>query len=259
MDWKPVGRALRANPLTARLLTEYRLKQLTTSPAFADLRECIRLSAPNSTAVDVGASVGNYALAMARAVGDAGRVLAIEANPTVFKELQHSTSGAKNVTALNVAASSHSGTADLFIPLDEHGHRQEPIATLERRTHLRGNTVSVNAVTLDELLVDADAVSIVKIDVEGHEGEVLAGAVETIRRHRPAFVMEIETQHLVDRTVGDVVGVLTGQGYSCFGLHGDERIPWEQFDVDRWQADWLCADPAARQAVDYVNNFLFTP
>jgi FkbM family methyltransferase len=255
---KDIGRILRAFPPTARLLTEFRVKELLGAPGFADLGHCIRLAKPGSTAVDVGASVGNYALALRKAVGSKGRVLALEANPAVYKELVSST-WLSGVDARNLAASSTSGTAELVIPVDESGRAEEPIATLEPRAG-RSVRVLISCARLDDLLRDEERVSVIKIDVEGHELDVLTGAQAVLERHRPALVVEIEKQHQRGhREPGDTVRLMTGLGYTCHAIHEDELIPWGEFDIERWQTRWLKQSEEYRRShfSEYVNNFLF--
>ena len=234
------------------------MRELLAAPESADLAQCVRHAKPGSTAVDVGASVGNYSLALRKAVGANGRVLAIEANPAVYKELVCST-WHSGIETRNIAVSSSPGMAELLIPVDREGQAQEPAATLEARTRV-GRRIQVERVKLDDLLQAAKRVTLIKIDVEGHEFDVILGAAATIERHRPAFVVEIEQQHQSGtRQVGDVVDLLTSRGYTCLGIHGDELIPWEQFELRRWQTDWLAEARAHQRShlQDYVNNFLF--
>lgn len=257
MNGKSVGRLIRSNPVTARALTEYRVRQLRLLPQFEDLRLCMSAAVSGTTAIDVGASVGNYSLGLSKAVGRRGRVLALEANPAVYRELVRST-WRTGVESLNLAASSRSGTAELFVPVDEDGTQHEPIASLEARPAQSGKTVQVPCSPLDALVDGLTPVSVVKIDVEGHEADVIEGANTIIEEYRPVFLIEIEERHLVGKTVADVVGLLTSRGYSAWGIHGRQLIPWEDYDVDQWQTSYLSA-PAGRDPADYVNNFLFRP
>ena len=258
MQKKVVGRLLRSFSVTARLLTEYRVATMLRQGEYADLAHCVRLAQSGTTAVDGGASVGNYALALRKAVGPDGRVLALEANPEVFRELVRSTWLA-GVDARNVAASSQEGTGELRIPVDRLGRVQEPVATLEDRGQ-ECVRVRVPRATLDHLLADAQRVSLIKIDVEGHEGEVIRGARQVLDKHRPALVVEIEAQHVGGPgAMEGVVSLLTNRGYTCNAIHGGTLIPWREFDVERWQSSYLARDKEHRSKhrMDYVNNFLF--
>jgi FkbM family methyltransferase len=207
--------------------------------------------------------VGNYTRALAKAVGRRGRVLAVEPSPVVFEELIRSTWAAR-VAALNLAASSEPGWAQLSVPVDLRGNTQDQLATLEQRDHRLTRVVPVRRVRLDDLIGADRPVSLIKIDVEGHESDVLLGATETLDRHRPSLVIEIEQRHLVGRSVADVVSWLVDRRYACFGLRERALLPWSEFDVDRDQSQWVRArEPfgptVLTDARRYVNNFAFIP
>jgi FkbM family methyltransferase len=258
---KSVGRTLRSHPISARMLTEYRVRQMMRSETSADLARCVEFTTPGSVAVDVGASVGNYALAMSKSVGRHGFVIAIEANPTVFEELVHSTWSSR-VAPLNLAASRQSGWAQMRVPVDEAGAQLEPLGTLEPRYEERACQFEIRCARLDDIVGGARPVSLVKIDVEGHESDVLLGATELIERNRPVLIIEIEQRHLSGRSVADTVEWITARGYTCHGIKGRELIPWSEYRIERDQLQWLPSDgisPPNIGHIGYVNNFLFRP
>ena len=81
----------------------------------------------------------------------------------------------------------------------------------ESRLNLLGETfktLKIRCDTLDNQLQDSIRVSFIKIDVEGHEIEVLRGAEDTIRKHRPIIVIEV-----CEETESEVRRILTEQGY----------------------------------------------
>jgi FkbM family methyltransferase len=258
---KSIGRVLRSHPLSARLLTEYRVRQMVRSERSADLARCMEFATHGSVAVDVGASVGNYALAMGKSVGRHGHVIAIEANPSVFDELIRRTWSSR-VSPLNLAASSQSGWARMSVPLDETGAQMEPLGTLESRYKGSSRQLDVRCVRLDDLVGGPRPVSLVKIDVEGHESDVLLGATELLERDRPTLVIEIEQRHLSGRSVADVVEWLTALGYACHGIRGRDLIPWSEYDIERDQLQWLSGNEPDQPNIGhigYINNFLFRP
>jgi FkbM family methyltransferase len=257
-----IGRFARRYSLTGRILTEWQAHRLSGAHGAPEAAACHQLAVPGSLAVDVGASVGNFTRVIAKAVGRHGHVLALEASPSVYEELRRSTWAAR-VSALNLAASSEPGWAELSVPFDgRHAHDQ--LSTLEARDVGPARRVVVRRARLDDLIGADRSVSLIKIDVEGHESDVLAGAVSTLERWRPALVVEIEQRHLVGRSVTEVVDSITGRGYDCWGLQGRALLPWASFDLRRDQFDWLNpnAHPGAAQITrpdKYVNNFLFAP
>lgn len=259
---RQAGRLARRYSITGRLLTEWQAWRLSGAHGAPEVAACRVLATPGSLAVDVGASVGNFTRVFAKAVGKSGRVLALEASPTVYEELTRSTWAAR-VSAMNLAASSEPGWARLSVPLDgEHAHDQ--LSTLENRDVGPAREVMVRRARLDDLIGAGRPVSIIKIDVEGHESDVLAGAVSTLDRCRPALVVEIEQRHLVGRSVADVAGWVISRDYTCWGLKGRELLPWSEFNVEQDQSKWLKTGPNSSAALiemphKYVNNFLFIP
>jgi len=255
-----LGRLLRGYSPTARCLTEFRLWQGLREDSSSELAYCQLLSEPGSRVLDVGANVGTFSLAMSKAVGRAGQVLALEPNPTVFCELERSL-WRSNVKPICAAASDHVGSALLSMPLDAAGGARDLLGTLESK-YGDGEQVKVELVTVDGLISSTTpATSLIKIDVEGHELEVLSGAEGLIVRDFPAVVMEIEDRHLAQgRQVEDVVHWMLSRGYVCAGLQGKGLLPWSQFDVDRDQRQWLLngvSDEPNLGRAEYVNNFVF--
>jgi len=255
-------RWVRRHRLSARVLGEFRVEQLSRSPKARDLQRCTALTREGSVFVDVGASVGNYSLAACRKLGRSGMVLALEPNPLVFEELLASTWGAR-ITPLNLAASDRSGWATLRVPVSPNGSAEGPLGSLETRAsadqvaHHR-----VRTVRLDDLISGTQAVSVIKVDVEGHELSVLQGATETMSRDRPCLVVEIEDRHLVDVGVHDVVEWTVGQGYEAFAIGTKSLIPWAEFSVHQHQTRWLTRIGATTSIIPgapYINNFLFIP
>lgn len=254
-----LGRRLRSRRLTARLLTEYWGRRLPRIEANADLRACLQYATPGTVAIDVGASVGNFAAAIGRRVGPSGQVLALEPNPDVYAELVRSTWGT-NVVALNLAASKGAGLATLAVPASG-AEQHAPLGTLQPLTG-ETSTYAVRCVPLDHLVELHRPVSLIKIDVEGHERAVVAGARETIDRHGPALVVEIEARHTSPEVVNQTVDEIVDLGYVCTPLSGFGIMRWEDFDVEVNQSRHLTSDgaqilPGHEQS--YVNNFLFTP
>lgn len=260
---KPLGRLLRSNPLTARGLTEIRVHQLQRSETQGDFAFCMQYAKRGSLAVDVGANVGNWAMGLSKAVGRGGKVIALEPNPTVYRELKQSTWGS-NVSAHLLAASDESDDGVLEIPLDRRGAEQGQLASLEpRASAVSTKRIPVRRARLDDLLRGSVLpVSLIKVDVEGHELAVLDGAQKVMARHRPVLVIEIEERHLLHHSVEDVVGWIKEHGYECHAIRGRSLVPWRDFDIVRDQRQYfarLRPGEAKRQPIEYVNNFLFRP
>jgi FkbM family methyltransferase len=135
-----------------------------------------RVVSPGMIAVDVGANVGLHTLGLARRVGEAGRVHALEPDPANFRLLAHAVKKAHlaNARLHQVAASDAPGTLTLYVSDANRGdHRTAPAAEARR-------SFSVSAVPLDDLLASEPRVDFMKIDVQGAEVAVFRGFKKTL-------------------------------------------------------------------------------
>jgi len=148
------------------------------------------------TIVDVGANIGLYTVACARAAGDRGRVIALEPGPRTFQKLAQTCAllDLTNVTLLQVAAGRASGTA-LFVTdrsgRDVHQH------LADARPHDPEDDLRVDSRRLDDVCGPAaDGVTLMKIDVEGHELEVLEGAERILTNGSVHVIVEFSAAAL---------------------------------------------------------------
>ena len=138
---------------------------------------------PGSVALDVGAYMGTHAALMGRLVGPAGRVYAFEPQRKVFRELH------RNVQLNDLG--------DVVVPLRYALGAENAIVDLDaprKGIYEGGVAVGAGGDRVEMRTLDSfgfDNVSLVKIDVEGFEDAVLAGAAETIRASKPVILIEI--------------------------------------------------------------------
>ncbi len=207
------------------------------------IRERVR---GGDTAIDVGASYGLYTYMLAQVCR---QVVAFEPIPSCAAVIR--AYGAANVRVHEVALSSAAGTGTLVVPL-EHGTPNRERATLHRPPTPGDRPLQVTTRTLDEF--GYRGVAFVKIDVEGHELEVLRGGEATLRRERPTLLIEIEQRHL-SVPMDTVFHFLAQLGYRGLYMQDDRLEPLEEFRYESHQAPYL-KNVLTRQ---YVNNFVFFP
>lgn len=134
---------------------------------------------PGDTFVDVGANLGWYTILAADAVGPTGRVVAIEASPANFLWLEENVSGnqLENVRLVNEAVWSSHSLLHLFQGPPQHSGISTVMPSFAGRHQGYENAGQVRARPLPELLTPHEIASlrVLKIDVEGAEGEVLLG------------------------------------------------------------------------------------
>ncbi|MFD5898894.1 MULTISPECIES: FkbM family methyltransferase [unclassified Streptomyces] len=157
----------------------------------ASLRHWSRLAATSRTILDIGAHVGYYAMIASLAAPKA-TVHAFEPVPPIHARLavNHRANGLKNLVLHQNGVSDHVGSADINIrfPLSNllsTGSSLEEFA----KPVASAFTTRVHLLTVDETLGETP-VDLIKIDVEGHEPSVLAGARRVIERDRPVIILE---------------------------------------------------------------------
>lgn len=164
--------------------------------------------------MDVGTNWGGHALHLSRLVGPSGRVLAIEPSPGVAMEARwhFDANAGNNIQLIEVALADMEGKAFFEeTQLSTTGHLSSSVVAA---------TVGfeVSLTTLDRVVSihGLKQVNLVKIDVEGAESRVLAGATETIKQHRPNLIVELHTPEQ-DLAVG---AALREFGYTLRRLNG---------------------------------------
>ena len=233
--------------LTIHLLawSSYRLAK----PELRVLRQFVD---PQRDSIDVGANLGVHSYFLARW---SRHVYTYEPNPELAAFLEQSRAG--NVTLSPLALSDRAGSATLAVPLIGN-EAVDPYASLEERVALlsaAGAKVRRHEVETQPLdALDHTNIGFITIDVEGHEEAVIEGATETLRRERPALLIEIVQQH-TNSDVRDVLRRITSLGYRGSFLEGGTLRPLEEFSVEEHHARPFVDSRAG----PYVENFFFTP
>ena len=71
--------------------------------------------------------------------------------------------------------------------------------------------------------ISINNIGFIKIDVEGHELEVINGAKETIKNNMPVLLVEIEKRHS-KRSVEETINKINKLGYNCFFVKNNNLI-----------------------------------
>lgn len=156
--------------------------------------------------VDAGASYGFLSVPFSFMFEN---VYSFEPNPEVFRCLEENVSEYKNVSVYPKALSSYGAIKDLVVTSNVSGAGG-------LRENFNGSDAvihQVETITLDSLnLVDVD---FIKIDVEGHELELIEGAAQTIQKYKPVIYCEVHSH----RSMNDyyrrrkIIGFFEDLGY----------------------------------------------
>lgn len=234
------------------------LLRLRREPSLLVFDELVR---PGDVVLDVGAHRGVYSDRLSRLVGETGRVHAFEPNPDGLAVLHSVARHRPNVIIHALALSDRPGTASLLRPVVA-GDRVDAMSSLGNPMVAAGShdSVRVRVSRLDDELQSEPArIVLVKIDVEGHEHEVLEGGRELIDKSRPYLIMEIEQRHR-QRPLAETFEWLSARGYQGYFLTPGGRRPLAVFEVQRDQLAYLDRGfQQGRPDPAYVSDFLFLP
>lgn len=213
-----------------------------------------RVLPEGAVTVDVGANCGLYTRLLSRL---SRKVYAFEPCHRMADLLRRTS--ASNVSVCEVALSDRIGDADLFIPRSD-GQLAYSLASLEpRQESANGEVVSTTVPTTRLDAVVREEVAFVKIDVEGHELNVLNGAVELLERSQPVFLVEAEERHRAHafRMLFDFFEQRSYRGYF---LKEGTACPVRLFCADELQDPAaLLPDGGRKPGKLYINNFFFFP
>jgi FkbM family methyltransferase len=170
---------------------------------------------------DVGANAGAYAV-LAGGIGC--EVTAIEPIPQTFAKLTENISlnlKVGDINALNVAVSSAPGVLRMTTGFGSGNHILNPGE--------QADSVEVAVTTLDILTRDGHAPTFIKMDVEGHEVEVLKGALSTLRSSRLTGLL-VETfrpHNWRNKSLQELESILRDNGFFPFGydIESNELFP----------------------------------
>lgn len=174
---------------------------------------------PGDTVLDVGANIGFFSTLLSRLCGPTGRVLAFEPEPANLALLRTNlaANGCANVTVVPCAAGAEAGTGTFSLDdaTGATGHLGgDPTAGELAVGTGRLRLIETPVETIDGVVARGGVVpDVIKMDIEGGEIHALAGAPETLGRHRPIVFSELTGESGVD-----VVALLAGHGYALWDL-----------------------------------------
>jgi FkbM family methyltransferase len=165
-----------------------------------------QLVKPGMTVVEIGANIGAHSVPLARACSP-GPLYLFEPQQRVFQLLcaNLTLNGVRNAIAYPEACGAAAGYVivphlDYSAPLNFGG-----VSVQAEDSGVAGMAVRVTP--LDSLKLQA--CHLIKIDVEGFEAQVLRGAAETIRAHRPLLYVENDRASLQQ----ELISLIDGMGY----------------------------------------------
>ena len=202
-----------------------------------------------SNVVDVGASYGHFSLAAASLVGKNATVIAFEPNPSAFVRLgiHIDLNRLTNIRIYNAGLSNKEDELVLNIPESNSGEASFTDIKNDNYKSIRC------PIYVGDEIIGEQAISCIKIDVEGFEVRVLQGLLKAIKRDRPWIIIEVLRKHLArdHRTPNDLGKILKPYGYIPMLIGLDEQnkqlvMHSFDFDTDEGEVLWIPEDKISR-------------
>ena len=216
------GHRLRLFP--DRSVSEARILFLPGSWDRAERALIKRWMAPGFTFVDVGANAGAYSFWVLSLAGRSGRVVAVEPDPALARQLRYNVraNGAgERMRVVQAAVAASGGEGTLVRAARNSGENRlatgkDPVAPGEHPVAHGAGTAPVRVVTLARVVRDAalERIDCLKVDVEGREADVIKPYLAAAPRSLWPRRLIVELKHAGARgRVAELEAWITAQGY----------------------------------------------
>ena len=162
--------------------------------------------------IDVGANIGNHTLGLR---SHFSTIHAFEPNPRTYRLLVANTATFDNITCHQLAVSNKSRSVSFVSDPVNTGRSHVSDKDFSSRERNETSPIEVKAVALDETELKGKAIGFLKIDVEGHELEVLRGAEAILRQQRPMVMIELLATDIYNNR-SESLDYLAECGYTSF-------------------------------------------
>lgn len=137
----------------------------------------------NKTVLDIGAFIGNHSIFFSKIFN---KVLSFEPHPTSFEILKINCKKFQNIKLYNYGCSDEN--TDSYLRLK---HTNIGGSSISKGQHERDYPIKL--IKLDDFLdYNLNEIGLIKIDVEGHEENVINGCIQLLKKNKPIIIMELK-------------------------------------------------------------------
>ena len=213
---------------------------------------------PEGVFIDVGANLGQY-LYQAEQCISKENIIGFEPHPQLNHRLKQLFKGCQIYEA---ALSDHQGTAQFKIPYFDSREIHTRGTLKTEHTELEetnAKLIEVDIDTIDHFTTSTGIqnVSVIKIDVEGAEFDVVKGAINTIQKNQPILIIEIEQRHHQIDIKEQIKSIEQMGNYLC--LYFDALSQTLKQDVHSRSILELQSPENHAKNRQFINNFIFVP
>jgi FkbM family methyltransferase len=176
-----------------------------------------RVVEPGMTIFDIGANIGYYVLMELGMIGPGGKMVAIEPSPdnVALLERNLALNGYPDVPVIEAAITDQGGEKLFHLSHESNLNTFHDISN--GVDHLSGEQITVRTMTVPELAAEYGAPDLIRMNVEGHEVEVIGGMLDAIRSGPMAPMILFEThlsRYSDDHDMAAALTALFALGYT---------------------------------------------
>ena len=224
-----------------KALLKRRSIRFFNKPIEREIRLLDNLTSNKLASIDIGVYRGVYTYHLNNL---SSHVYAFEANKLLKDSLKKAFKGIKSITLENIAVSSSSGKSNLKIPYrNKEISYENPeqkyelgLATIHSNNDLDNKNfheIEIDKISLDDYKFK-HPIGFIKIDVEGHELEIIKGAEKLINLYKPNLLLEIEQRHTGLAPI-KIINQIKEKGYNCYVVKNSDfsliKINEENIDL----------------------------
>ena len=238
---------IKKNFLSHSYLLKKRLERSIKNNDEEEIKLVKSFITPNTDSIDVGVYRGVYSYEMSKY---SKLVHAFEPNPILFDNIEKNLKKIiKNINFHNCALSDKNDLVTLKIPIRNKDYNkknyEEYFQMGKASIHNKNKIDQFESFNIQSKKLDSfnfsNKISFIKIDVEGHEKEVIKGSENTIRNNKPILLVEIEEKY-TQQKITHTINYINSLGYSSFYFFNNELRSTNYLDD-----------------LNSFNNFIFKP
>lgn len=210
-------------------LLKKRLKRAISKGYEKELKIIDKFSDKSKDALDIGVYRGVYSYKLSQ---NFKNIHSFEPNPLLFPYLEKNLNKIiSNVKLYNLALSDDNGVTELRLPLRSKSIFKDNIeelyqlgaATMHPDNDIKHyKKFSIKTAKLDDIGIK-NKIGFIKIDVEGHEKNVLLGGKSLIKENKPVMLIEIEERH-TKKPIKETINFIRNFNYDCYYLFENNMI-----------------------------------
>jgi FkbM family methyltransferase len=175
----------------------------------------VELSKYHRSVLDIGANTGLFSI-ITKTVNPEASVIAFEPMPKIYEKLIYNIQLNKlDIKTTTLALSDYSGNATIYPTNLEHVYS---VTVNKKRDDISSavHEVKIRTIRLDEYIIqnNISEIDLIKIDVETHEPEVLTGMGIFLKKFKPTFLIEIQSDAIAAR----IEELVTGCNYMYYNI-----------------------------------------